>query len=328
MDGARWRLIPAVAMAAWLALSTAAAGLPENAAPPSWLGSIPGLGHVAPDPPPADAPVRLAGCTQAAGWFRDDPARVRRFVPAHCELGTHPYFGPGVATVFATALACDEASVAGGPASSLVLSMVAAQVRAAPTGDGDPADALWDAYNQSMLNLGPSASWYLIAAQTNNPAVGRLLDEAGLEVETVAGLVFRTDYARADKSDFLVVPSGNSPYQLQTTTMLPDCCFAHNHDWAFWHDGPKGTVGFLEHLHGMIESSCGYPYQVDRMVHAVRASCGATLEARPGTPVAEFLGSSWRETSFALNHPTSHARGYLTLLAGAGPDAPSERAAP
>lgn len=338
MEGWRWRLVAVAVTAASLVLTSAAAGLPGTAVsgsglpassassePPSWLGDIPGLARVAPDVAPPGAPVSLDGCTQTLDLFRDDPARVRPFVPAHYELGTNAYFGPNVATIFVTALVCDQASVDGGPASPMVLSMLGVQVRAGRSDGDHPADAIWDVYNQSTLNLLPSSSWYLIATQTNNPAVARRLNGAGLDVETVEDLVYRTDYGTAEKSDFLDVPSLSSPYQLQTTTLLPDCCFYHNHDWAFWHDGPRGTVGFLQHLHGMLDYSCGL--QADRVVQAVLASCGAKLEAQPGTAVAGFLGASVREASQALNHPESHAAGYITLLE-AGPYASSPRATP
>jgi len=295
--------------------SRAAAGTPDVSSastPPRWLGNIPGLAQVAPDPRPVQPAVNLTGCTQTLQLFRDDPARVRRFVPGHYELGTNAYFGPGTATIFASALVCD-ASVDRQPASPMVLSMVGAQLRPESTTGGHPADPGWDAYNQSTLNFLPSTSWYLVAAQTNNPQVGQVLRGAGLDVETVTDLAFGTDYDTADKRDVLTVPSKTAPYEAETTTVLPNCCFSHNHDWVFWQDGPNGRTGFLEHLHSMLDSSCGYGYEVDRLVHAAQPSCGAKIHARPGSAVGDFLGATVRETSWALNHPTMEARGYLEV---------------
>jgi predicted ester cyclase len=281
--------------------------------PPRWLGNIPGLALAAPDPRPANPPVNLTGCTQTLNLFRDDPARVRRFVPAHYELGTNAYFGPGTATIFVSALVCDRATI-NGAGSPMVLSMVGAQLRPEPTTDGHPADPAWDTYNQSTLNFLPSTSWYLIAAHTNNPAVAQLFTRAGVDIEAVPDLQFQTDYATTDKRDTVTVPSSRTPYRASTTTVVPNCCFSHNHDWVFWHDGPQGRTGFVEHLHAMFDSACGYGYQVDRLVHAAQPSCGAKVQAQPGSAVSEFLGAPVRETSWALNHPTMHAWGYLTLL--------------
>jgi hypothetical protein len=290
----------------------AGAGASSPSTPPRWLGNIPGLAQVAPDSRPAQPAVNLTRCTQTLHLFRDDPARVRRFIPAHYELGTNAYFGPGTATLFASALVCD-ASVGSGPAAPMILSMVGAQLRPESTTGGHPADPAWDAYNQSTLNFLPSTSWYLVAAQTNNPQVGQALRGAGFDIETVTDLEFGTDYDTTDKRDVLTVPSKTAPYRAETTTVVPNCCFTHNHDWVFWQDTPKGSVGFVEHLHSMLDSACGYGYEVDRVVHAAQPSCGAKIQAKPGSAIADFLGGPVRETSWALNHPTMKAWGYLEM---------------
>jgi hypothetical protein len=279
--------------------------------PPSWLGDVPGLGGVAPDVTPSGVPVNLSGCTVTLDLFKDDRARVRPFVPGHYELGTNAYFGPGVATIAAGALACDAAAVDGGAPARTVLSFIAVQVLA-DLSKGNVADALWDPYNRSTLNVLPSASWYLIATQTDSAALARRLDAAGLPVEDVSGLVYHTDYGTAMKSDLLTVPSQASGYRLATTTMVPDCCLFHNHDWAFLYDGVRGTVGLFNHLHGMIDSACGY--QASALVHAAVPSCGGTVTAQPGSRMATFLGAPSRETTVVFNHPKAHQPGYITLL--------------
>jgi hypothetical protein len=274
------------------------------------MGDIPGLAPVAPDASPAGAPVHLEGCTQTLDLFRDQPDRVRQFLPARYELGHNAYFGPASATIFASMLACDRAAVEGRPASPLLLAMLGVQVRSGPAGDG-PFDTMWDVYNRSTLNFLPSSSWYLMTAQTNNADVAGFLNRSGLEVETVPGLAFRTNYYGTAKSDTTDVPSAGSPWRVETTTLFPDCCFFHNHDFVFWQDGPRGTATFVQHLHSMIDSSCAY--QLHAAVHAVEPRCGATLEVEPGSTLADFLGGSSRETSMVFNHPDSHASGYLML---------------
>jgi len=308
MRNVRWKLVSVGIAAASLALVPAVA---SAASPPPWVGDIPGLAPVAPDGTPAAAPVRLEGCTQTLDLFRDEPDRVRQFVPARYELGHNAYFGPGSATIFASLLACDRAAVEGGPAAPVLLAMIGVQVRSGPTAGDSLFDPMWDAYNRSTLNFLPSSSWYLMTAQTNNPAVAALLGRSGLEVETVPGLAFQTHYFGTAKSDRADVPSAVSPWRAETTTMFPDCCFFHNHDFVFWQDGPRGTASFLQHLHSMIDSSCGY--QLHAAVHAVQRGCGAKLEVEPGSALADFLGGSSRETSMVFNHPDSRASGYLTL---------------
>jgi hypothetical protein len=279
--------------------------------PPSWLGDVPGLGGAAPDVMPSGVPVGLTGCTVTFDLFKDDPARVRPFVPGHYELGTNVWFGPGVATIAAGAMACDAAAVDGGAPARTVLSLIAVQVLADPS-KGDVANALWDPYNRSTLNFLPSSSWYLIATQTDNAALARRLVAAGLPVENLPSLVYHTDYATAMKSDLLTVPSQASGYRLATTTMVADCCLTHNHDFAFLYDGLRGTVGFFNHLHGMIDSNCGF--HASALVHAAVPSCGGTVSAQPGSRIANFLGAPSRETTTAFNHPKSHQPGYITLL--------------
>ena len=316
-----WKTTAAVTtLVAWLVVASPAYAMPTiRSTPPHWLGNIPGLGQTAPDARPANPAANLTGCTQTLGLFRDDPARVRRFIPDHYRLGENAYFGPGTATLFVSALVCDRASI-GAKTSPMVLSMIGAQLRPESTTAGNPADPAWDAYNQSTLNFLPSTSWYLLSAQTNNAAVAEALTRAGVDVEAVPDLRFETDYnSTAAKRDATTVPSSRTPYQVLNSTVLPNCCFSHNHDWVFWHDGPQGQTGFVEHLHGMLDSSCGYGYQVDTLVHAAQPSCGMTVHAEPGSPIADFLGAPARDTSWSLNHPTMRAWGYLTVFDPTGP---------
>ena len=115
-----------------------------------------------------------------------------------------------------------------------------------------------------------------------------------------------------NRSRLNLLPSSScSPWRAETTTPVPDCCFFHNHDFVFWQDGPRGTATFRQHLHSMIDSSCGY--QLHAAVHAVERACGATLEVGPDSALANFLGASSRQTSMVFNHPDSRASGYLTL---------------
>lgn len=287
------------------------AAVAATTGPPPWMGNIPGLAPIAPDALPPDAAVALAGCTQTLNLFQDDPGRVRQFVPSRYELGENAYFGPDVATVFSSVLACDEARVGHGSGAKMLLSMVGVQIRSVATPGAEPFQSMWNAYNGSTLNFLPSSSWYLISAETNNTAVAGRLAEAGLEVETLPGLSFETQYFGAHKTDVAVVPSTDAPYQVRTTTLFPDCCFVHNHDFMFFQDGPKGTTAFLQHLNRMIDSSCGY--QLHGVVNHVRPECGGELAAQPGTPVADLFGASSRKTSMAFNHPDSHAWGYISL---------------
>jgi hypothetical protein len=172
--------------------------------PPPWMGNIPGLAPIAPDALPPDAAVALAGCTQTLNLFQDDPGRVRQFVPSRYELGENAYFGPDVATVFSSVLACDEARVGHGSGAKMLLSMVGVQIRSVATPGAEPFQSMWNAYNGSTLNFLPSSSWYLISAETNNTAVAGRLAEAGLEVETLPGLSFETQYFGAHKTDVAV----------------------------------------------------------------------------------------------------------------------------
>lgn len=309
MKSAPWRLLPAVIISICLTVMPAAVAAAMD--PPPWMGNIPGLAPIAPDAVPPDAAVTLAGCTQTLNLFQDDPGRVRQFVPSRFELGENAYFGPNVATLFSSVLACDEARVGDGSAAKMLLSMVGVQVRSAATPGPEPFQAMWNAYNGSTLNFLPSSSWYLISAETNHPGVAGRLTEAGLDVETLPALAFETRYFGTAKTDVAVVPSTDSPYRARTTTLFPDCCFVHNHDFTFFHDGPTGTTAFLLHLNRMIDSSCGY--QLHGVVNHVRPDCGGELAAEPGTPVAELFGASPRATSMAFNHPDSHAWGYLSL---------------
>jgi len=309
MRPASWRLLSATVLVASLSLlPTAVASAMQ---PPPYMGDIPGVAPLAPDAMPREAAVALAGCTQTLELFRDDPGRVRPLLPSRYELGENAYFGPNVATLFASVLACDEARVERGPAAPMLMSMVGVQVRSASTSGADPFQSMWNAYEGSTLNFLPSSSWYLVSSQTNNAAVAGALSRAGLDIETVANLAFEKRYFGAEKSDSAVVPSARSPYQLRTTTLFPDCCFVHNHDFSFFQDGPKGPRTFFQHLHNMIDSSCGY--QLHGVVHQFEPRCGASVEAKPGTAVADLFGSPSRETSMAFNHPDSHAWGYLLL---------------
>lgn len=287
------------------------AAVAATTGPPPWMGNIPGMAPIAPDAMPPDAEVALAGCTQTLNLFQDDPGRVRQFVPSRYELGENAYFGPNVATLFSSVLACDEARVGDGSAAQMLLSMVGVQIRSAATPGEEPFQSMWNAYNGSTLNFLPSSSWYLISAETNNADVAGRFAEAGLDVETLPTLAFETQYSGAEKTDVAVVPSADAPYRVRTTTLFPDCCFVHNHDFMFFQDGPKGTTAFLQHLNRMIDSSCGY--QLHGVVNHMRPACGGELTAQPGTPVAELFGASPRKTSMAFNHPDSHAWGYLSL---------------
>jgi hypothetical protein len=305
----------AVAATAPSAAMGNAAPLPSsNAAglPPGWLGDIPGIAPVPPDVKAPNAPVNLAGCTVTLDAFKDDPTRVRPFVPAHYQLGTLPYFGPGFATVGAMALVCDAARVDGGPPARTVISLMAVHILADGPENG-ATDALWDAYNRAGLNLNlASSTWYLIAAGTDNATLARRFQAIGLPLEYLPNLDYHNDYSTASKSDRLTVPSPASGYQLDTTTMVPDCCFYHNHDMAVVYDGPKGPVGFVNHLYAMIDSACGY--WASTLVYKFVPSCRARLTAQPGSRTANFLGGSSRETTWAFNHPKAHQPGYLTLL--------------
>ena len=131
---------------------------------------------------------------------------------------------------------------------------------------------------------------------------------------------FETRYFGQEKTDVAVVPSPETPYRARTTTLFPDCCFVHNHDFMFFHDGPSGTTAFLQHLNQMIDSSCGY--QLHGVVNQMHPECGGELETRPGTPVADLFGggASSHKTSMAFNHPDSHAWGYISLRDVANPD--------
>ncbi len=290
-------------------------GMPAASAatpgPPPFMGNIPGLAPLAPDAMPPDAAVGLAGCTQTLNLFPDDPGRVQSFVPSRYELGENAYFGPNVATVFSSVLACDQARVGHGSAAKMLLSMVGVQIRSTATPGADPFQSMWDAYDRSTLNFLPSSTWYLISAETNNAAVAGRLSEAGIDVETVPTLAFETQYFGTDKTDVAVVPSAEAPYRVRTTTLFPDCCFVHNHDFVFFHDGPSGTTAFLLHLNRMIDSSCGY--QLHGVVNQVHPECGGELDAQPGSPIADLMGASPRKTSMAFNHPDSHAWGYIGL---------------
>jgi hypothetical protein len=281
--------------------------------PPSWMGDIPGLAPLAPDSMAPDAVVALQGCTQTLNLFQDDPGRVRPFVPNRYELGENAYFGPNVATIFSSILSCDQVRVGHGSSAPMLLSMVGVQVRSGATDEGpEPFRSMWNGYNRSTLNFLPSSSWYLISSETNNPEVAGRLTKAGLDIETVRDLAFETKYfGSGDKTDVAVVPSADAPYKVRTTTLFPDCCFVHNHDFMFFHDGPSGTVAFLQHLNRMTDSSCGY--QLHGVVNQVQSQCGGQLEARPGSPVADLFGSSARRTSMAFNHPDNHAWGYISL---------------
>jgi hypothetical protein len=280
--------------------------------PPTWLGDIPGLGRVAPDVPAPGVPISLAGCTVTLDAFKDDPARVRPFVPGHYELGTLPYFGPGSATIGALALVCDAVRVEGGPPTRTVLSMIAVHILP-DRSNGEGTDRIWDAYNRWGLNLNlASSTWYMIAAATDNRALARRLGAAGLPIEDLPDLHYHNDYSTAMKSDVLRVPSPSSGYELATTTMVTDCCFYHNHDMAVLYDGPRGTVGLVNHLYAMIDSACGY--WASALVHAAVPSCGGRLTAQPGSRIANFLGGTSRETTWAFNHPKAHQPGYVSII--------------
>src|SRR3712207_6696697 len=109
VPNASWRLLPAVIMSISLMGMPAAVAAPTG--PPPWMGDIPGLAPIAPDSLPPDAAVALAGCTQTLNLFEEDRGRARQFVPSRYELGENAYFGPNVATLFSSVLACDEARV-------------------------------------------------------------------------------------------------------------------------------------------------------------------------------------------------------------------------
>ena len=296
-------------------VATEAGGSP--AAPtPRWLGAVPGLGPIAPDPMPVDAPIRLSGCTVTNPLFPDDPTRLRRFVPAGYELGTNGFFGPDVATIVAGVLACGRdgerqgISIDGGPAVPTVISLVAVQVVADPA-EGHPADPVWDLYNRSTLNFLPSSSWYLIDARTDNAALAARLRRTGLPVAHTPRLAYQQDYeGGSTKRDSVSAPTRRSRYRLTTTTMFPDS-FDHNHDWFFWYDRPQGRTGFFLHLHAMSDSSCGY--HASPHVREIHPSCKATLRVSPRSKLARLLGASSRTTPYAFNHPPSHAPGYIDL---------------
>jgi hypothetical protein len=279
--------------------------------PPSWLGDIPGLGGKAPEVTPSGVPVSLSGCTVTLDLFKDDPGRLRPFVPAHYKLGENAWLGPSVATIAAGALACDGASIDGAPPTRTVVSLIAVQVLADPS-TGDAVDRLWDPYNRSALNFLPSSSWYVIASQTDNATLARRMKAAGVPIEDVPKLTYQTDYGTAMKSDVLTVPAPETGFRLATSTMVPDCCLYHNHDMAFLHDTPQGTVGFFNHLSGMIDSACGY--QASALVHAAVPSCGGTVTADPGSEIARFLGATSRQTTMVFNHPKAHQPGYLSII--------------
>jgi hypothetical protein len=305
-----WRFLPAFVIG--LSLVGLPAAVAATDGPPSWMGDIPGVAAVTPDAMPPDAAIALAGCTQTLNLFQDDPSRVRPFVPSRYELGENAYFGPNVATLFSSILSCNEARVGHGSSAPMLISMVGVQVRSAATPEGpEPFRSMWNGYNRSTLNFLPSSSWYLISSETNNASVAERLTKAGLDIETVPNLAFETKYFGNDKTDVAVVPSTDTPYRVRTTTLFPDCCFVHNHDFMFFHDGPSGTTAFLQHLNRMIDSSCGY--QLHGVVNQLEPNCGGEIETRAATPVADLFGASARKTSMSFNHPDNHAWGYISL---------------
>jgi hypothetical protein len=179
--------------------------------------------------------------------------------------------------------------------------------------DDRGTDPVWEAYNRWGLNLNlASSTWYMIAGETDNSALPRRLGAVGLPIENVPELAYRQDYSSPMKSDFLRVPSRASGYELATTTMVEDCCFYHNHDMAVLYDGPRGTVGVVNRLYGMIDSACGY--WASAFVHAAAPACGGRLTAEPGTRIATFLGGTHRDTTWAFNHPRSRQPGYLRIM--------------
>lgn len=272
---------------------------------PDWLGDVPGLGAVAPDPTDPDAPVQLDGCTIANPLFAADPALTRAALPGGYRLAINPYLGPGRATVIAAAMRCDRASVLDDRPTPTTLTTYAVQVVAEPTG-ADLPGMLWDAYNRSSFNFLPSSSWYLLAARTDNGALAGVLAEAGLPADHVPGLTYRADHGGTVKRD-LVTADG---YELRVSTLVGDP-FVHNHDWTFWHGAPGRRSGFQLHLHAMSDSSCGYT--VSPLVGSV-LPCGATLSTPPGSRVARLIGTR-AHTPFAFNHPPSRQPGYVTLFA-------------
>jgi hypothetical protein len=237
-----------------------------------------------------------------------DRDRARRLVPSDYQLGANPYLGANVATVIVGVLFCSDVSIDDGHPTSTVLSVVAVQVRADPSGGSIP-DVVWDLYNRSNLNLLPSSSWYLVTAQTDNENLARVLESAGLPADYDPAITYTSHYNRAaPKRDYLSTGAGG--YRLSTTTLLPDP-FVHNHDWFFWHDTAGTPTAFFLHLHGMADSSCAY--NASPVVHLVAPVCGTTLDADPGGPVATLLGARTVQTTLAFNHPSSHSRGYITL---------------
>lgn len=339
---ARSRLISTACMtvlAVMVAVVPVAAGTTSDSvddpvvSTPGWLGNVPGLGEVAPDRVPPDGALELEGCTitnplfpdDPERFFPDDPERARTFVPDGYARGTNAYFiVPEAATVMVAVLRCAQEGedLDFGP---FVLSLVAVQVEAEPTGDG-ALDQAWDGYN-SQLNFLPSSSWYLLAAHTDNAALSRRLRGAGLPVVFVEDLEHDLVYDTRDGSgtpgmpqtDVLDVPSPGR-YGLATTTLFPDP-FVHNHDWTFRYGPPGGRTGFLLHLHAMRDSSCGY--HLSPHAHAVDPSCGTTLTAEPGSRIADLLdardcerppGPCHRHTPYAFNHPPSDSPGYFALF--------------
>jgi hypothetical protein len=281
----------------------AQAGATGKAATPPWLGDVPGTANVAPDPTPPHPPIALADCTVTNPLFAEDRARVRSYVPGHYRLGRNAFLGESVATVMVGVVACQQIRVDGHTPVRGVLAVVAVQVET-DRATGYPGDPAWNLYTRSTANVLTASSWYLIDAQTDNSALAQRLKRSGLSIDYAPGL----NYSLVP--DALTVPLRDGALRLVTATEFPDS-FVHNHDWTFWQDNRRGSQsGFLLHLHGLSDDSCGYwtSPAVQLAQH-----CGSFLSLPPGSALAALFGGTSCQTPYAFNHPQSHAPGYLLM---------------
>jgi hypothetical protein len=288
----RFRCLLAAALVSWSVLPAHAEDGPPSTSPGVPAG--PPYSSLLPQPTDRGFDLAMEMCYVTMTAVPVTEANARRYAPAEYSLARDA--GPqilvdgssaGAVSQEGTAavwdLACDLATVPGGVPGSARLSFVAIHI-------SRPAST--DVYDTGIPpNVLPNTwSHHVVWAHTDNPAIARHFQEAGMPIELVDSFEFRS---HADRDD-IAVASRVTPYRVTNNATVDDVVFGpHDHANEFWFNGGSHAVVLRVRIHYARDLDCAFTVQLD---------CRGEIHSPVGSPMAGLLGSPKVVTRYALRH--------------------------
>ncbi len=215
---------------------------------------------------PAPRRAQLSRCAMTVDLFRAPQDKVRALVPARYRLAADR---DGEAAVDIWTVACRDARIGGRDRGAVAMSFVGAVV-----GDPNRAGPRRAVYPAQFHH-------YLLWAHVDDDDAAADLRRASLPAEAVPGL----RHARGH----VTVPWKTSPYALITPRLTGDD-EPHDHDNAWWRDGPDGRTAQLS-LRARDADD----------INCERPPC-TTLTVEAGTPLATMLGATSVSAEQSFDH--------------------------